>query len=122
MAAFVSHVHHPIDDKDLFACPKCGGRSFTRIQTGYTQCVPCEILHDGKVAVCHYAEEDLEEVDDGAAWSRTLKCVKCAYGLTEEDLKLGDDKFGNEMVISQIDCVSTVDVGKELVAEHGKQG
>lgn len=98
----------------LFACPKCGGRAFNRIQYGYVQIIPCELMHSGKKAVCHYEDEELDEEDDGQKWRREIRCADptCGYELTEEDL-------GHS--VEDIDCDSVVDVGPRMIAEHGKQ-
>lgn len=103
-----------IDNERLFACPKCGGRAFTRVQTGYTQLVPCEILADGKVAICHYEDEELEEEDDGARWWRDFVCanLKCGHSLSDEDL-------GEDGDVSEVDCLSPAEATEAVVADHG---
>jgi len=115
----MSIVYHPIPAENLFACPQCGDNGFKRIQTGYTQSVPCEILLDGKVAVCHYEDEDLDEEDDGARWSRTFECVKCGHILDAEELNLGIDSNDHLMTVDQVDCVAPEDVTGRMVAAHG---
>ena len=108
-----------LKDEALLACPTCGEREFTRIQTGYIQLIPCSLLLDGKLAVCNFSEEELDEEDDGARWSRTFKCTKCGHELTEEELDLGEDENDQDIFISDIDCVSPEDLTKEMVTEHG---
>jgi hypothetical protein len=104
----------PIADDHLLACPKCGGMAFVRVQTGYTQLVPCEIFADGSVAVCHYEDEELDEEDDGARWERRFVCAnsKCSYVLADEDL-------GEDGEVNEVDCVSPTEITKALIGEHG---
>lgn len=103
-----------IADEHLLACPSCGGREFQRIQYGYAQIIPCEIFVSGKKAVCHFEDEELDEENDGSGWRREIKCanLQCGYELTEEDLGQS---------VARLDCDSVVDVGPEMIAEHGKQ-
>jgi len=114
----VSHFYHGIADKELFACPKCGHRTFIRIQTGYEQHVPCRIFADGKAAICDYEAEVLEEQNDGGDWSRTISCAHCGHELTDEDVSFKRDE-NEETTISEIDCLAPEDVGPETVKEHG---
>jgi len=110
---------YKIPEEKLFGCPKCNGRGFKRVQTGYTQIVPCELLADGKVAVCHYEDEELEEEDDGAQWSRVFVCTQCGHILDAEELNLGLDSNDHLMTVDQVDCVAPEDVTGRMVAAHG---
>lgn len=115
----MSHFYHGIADKDLFACPKCGHRTFIRIQMGYEQHVPCRLLADGKVAVCHYDDEVLEEMNDGSDYYRYIECAHCGHELNTHDLNDEDTKDEDFIEIGDIDCVSTEEVTERLVKEHG---
>jgi len=109
-----------VDGKHLFACPACGGHTFLRVHTGYIRIVPCELLSDGKVAICDFDEEQLEEADDGAQWSRAFRCEMCSFELTEEHLNLGKDEHGHDMVISDIECICAEVVTGATIAKHGQ--
>ena len=111
-----------IDDKHLFACPGCGGRSFLRIQTGYNQVVPCELMLDGKVAICSFEDEVSEEANDGSDWSREFQCKGCDRVITEEELKLDEFGDGDINFVGDVECIEPADVTEETIAKHGDQG
>ena len=92
-----------------------------RIQTGYERIVPCELLRTGKVAVCDFDRERLDESDDGAQWSRMFRCEVCGFELSDDLLNLGEDKQGNDMLISDIKCIPADEVTAELLMKHGQR-